>query len=161
MKLRAAFVMICTLLLGSCSRPYFTWIVNNTGERLVIVRASPGANASLNVADGSRWWPGRSNPVLGYYGAHQLTSYGSDDRWELVFELGSRCTMTFSTPSTPPEAIERPDWQIYLAYGEVVFQLGSDLRLYRTPAHSTSGPANVTMLPQPEGYPLAPSASDC
>lgn len=162
MKFRAALVILGALLLGSCSRPYFTSIVNNTGERLVIVRALLGGDSAMNVA--SEGWPGKSKPEISPAGSHTLTSYGPGDgwsRWDFVFELGGRCTMTFAAPAAPTDHLDRPDWRIYLAYGESVFQLDADRRLYRSPANGRHGPADVTRLPQPEGYPLTPTRSNC
>lgn len=159
MKLRTAFVIVSALLLSACEAPNYTWVVNGTGERVVILRASPGRNRELNAANGSPWWwPVKTNPVLGY--AHKLTSFGPDRSWEFVFQLGSSC-LTFSTPDMPIDALDRPDWQIYLAYRENVFQLGADRRLYRTPAYSPNRAADVTRLPQPEGYPLSPTQTNC
>lgn len=163
MKHRIAIVLVCALLLGSCQRPFYTWIVNGTGERLVILHASLlGLDPRYEAANGSPWWwPLRTKPTLGYAGAHKLTSYGFGDGWFIEFERANGCKLAFAIPNVPDDVYERQDWRVYTAYDEAALQLDSGNMLYRIPARSTGNVANLSRLDQPEGYPIAPTESDC
>ncbi len=162
LHLCVAFMLLSATLLGGCSRPYFTWFVNGTFERVVLVRAAP-AGTDFNFANGSPWWwPARTKPVIGTYnGGYQITSYGPGQDWEFEVELGGRCTLSFTTPAPSLEALNEPQWQIYLAYEEASFQLEPNNLLYRIPAYSPGSRADVERLPQPEGFPIAPTRNNC
>lgn len=166
MKLRIAFVILSALVLSSCQPPRYTWIVNATSERLTILEAFPlGMIDAPNMANASPWyWPFRSKPVLdGFAGAYRLSSYGPFDHgWRIKVQLANRCRMSFEIPSAPSDTYDRPDWRIYTAYREAALQVNDDQRIYRIPTLGPGGsPADVTRLDQPEGYPLAPTESDC
>lgn len=166
MKLRVAFFILSALVLSSCQPPRYTWIVNATGERLTILQAIPlGFIDAPNMADAAPWyWPIRTKPVLdGSTRAYRLNSYGPFDHgWKIEVQLANRCRMSFEIPNAPDDAYVRPDWRIYTAYREAALQVNDNQRIYRIPTRGPGdSPADVTQLDQPEGYPLAPTESDC
>lgn len=162
MRSKVVLALIAMLLLSGCSGPSFTVIVNNTFNRIAIAYASPGWGApgswdADNRANGSPWfWPLRTRPVLGQGRAHTLTAYcyGCQSEWAIEIRQGG-CNLRFQIPSPPDDAGGRPEWQMFLAYGEATLQLESDHRLYRVPAYP-GHPAYAALVPQPEGYPLSP-----
>lgn len=162
--LRVVLLVVAVLALNSCSGPSYTWFVNNSGERVRILLAEADPFGGFNSANASPWfWPFRTVPSLRHGAGFRLTTYcyGCMGRWRFEVELGSNgCRLTFAVPEPPIDAYARDDWKVFAAYRSGALQLERDRELYRVPAYGEE-PASITMIAQPEGYPIASTRSNC
>ena len=165
----AAFAILASILLGSCSRQAILIFVNHSGHAIDILQVSRGANRA-DVLNRSLWETPFQTPARledSYSRELSEATWDLENRYWTVVVQAARCRLSFVIPFDAGQTYNsNRDWWAFIGQGrhtgDPTVQLEPDDALYLVSA----GAQRALLLDefrdiQPQGFPVLPRERIC